>query len=185
MSVIRKWEEAAMQRFFDNRFCKSRVVRVLACTVLAGLLLVSALAFTRQSAPTARADAGSNAVVGTWIAEIRVAPFSRHGFIFHEDGTLAVFSPDGVDTTSDSPGYGVWADAAPHQVKGAFREDNAPRGTKTLSSTLLVTFTIAVDGDAFSNVVITVRYLNPDGSLQSGPFTDTRPESLTGTRMTL
>jgi hypothetical protein len=92
----------------------------------------------------------SSPVVGTWFVRTPEAPFPYHMFVFHSDGTMQQANPDAGDAnTSDSNGMGVWV-VEGDGIKGKFVEITADRNTRQFVSRGEISFSIKVNGDAFS-----------------------------------
>jgi len=97
-------------------------------------------------------------IVGAWLVEIPEAPFPLHMFIFHADGTVQQSNPDAGDpNTSDSNAMGVWlADGV--GIKGKIVEITADRSTRQFMSRGEISFSLRVDGNAFSGTASAVFY---------------------------
>ncbi len=153
---------------------------------LAGLLLVAliaggglAISYFQQ----AQAGQSMNPVVGAWSVLAHGAPFEPHVMVFHQDGTLEIDNPEAGDQhTSDSAGYGAWR-VDPHQANviiGRFQEVNADRVTGALTSYLIVTFTIRVQGNTFSSTTAALAtYYDAFWHKLDGPY----PATLAGIRI--
>jgi len=132
----------------------------------------------------AQAADGPNSLVGVWFVNAVGAPFEPHLATFHSDGTMLIDNPEAGDPhTSDSAGMGPWQkqhDGNGNTFVGKFEEINADRDTHKFVSTLIVTFTITVNGDTFTGPA-EATYYNPDGTFQAGPF----PATLNGKRIQL
>ena len=159
------------------------MLRVVCGLALALIVTVGLVAFLNNHPTKARAD-DTNSVVGVWFVNAVGAPFQPHLATFHPDGTMIIDNPEAGDPhTSDSAGMGPWQidqNGDGNTINGKFEEINADRTTNKFVSTLIVTFTITVTGDTFTGPA-EATYLNPDGTLQAGPF----PATLNGTRITL
>jgi hypothetical protein len=100
----------------------------------------------------------SSPIVGTWLVKIPEAPFPYHMFVFHSDRTMQQANPDAGDpNTSDSNGMGVWAPDG-DGMKGKFVEVTADRTTRQFVSRGEISFSIKVNGDAFSGTASAVFY---------------------------
>lgn len=123
--------------------------------------------------------AGPHPIVGVWTVTAPDAPFARHVFLFHADGTMLQSNPEaGNAATSDSVGMGVWR-AAAGAVRGRFAEVSADRATRAPAGDAVVAFTIEVDGDRFTGTA-DATFRDVHGALRSGPHTT----SLEGQRLT-
>ena len=118
----------------------------------------------------ANADAhAGRSLVGAWYFQAP-APFAPHLATFHEDGNMVVMFPDAAEAVrSASTGAGAWKRISGNRFKGTFYEINATRATNKFESNLIVTFTVTVNGDAFTGVAV-ARYVDAEGNLLDGPF---------------
>jgi len=100
----------------------------------------------------------SPAIVGTWIVRAPQAPFPLHMFVFHSDGTVLQSNPDAGDPhTSDSNAIGVWLPDG-DGVRGKVVEITADRATHQFVSRGEISFSLRVDGNAFSGTASAVFY---------------------------
>jgi hypothetical protein len=77
---------------------------------------------------------------------------------FHSDGTVQQANPDAGDAnTSDSIGMGVWV-ADGDGIKGKFVEVTADRTTRQFVSRGEISFSIKVNGNAFSGTASAIFY---------------------------
>ena len=160
-----------------------RVVSLLALVLIVTVGLIALLG-NHQGRATARAAGDPNSPIGVWFVNAVGAPFQPHLATFHSDGTMLIDNPEAGDTrTSDSAGMGPWQldpNGNGNVFDGKFEEINASRTTNAFVSTLIVTFTITVNGSTFTGPA-EATYYNPDGTVQAGPF----PATLNGTRIQL
>ena len=79
-------------------------------------------------------------------------------FTFHADGTVQQSNPDAGDpNTSDSNAMGVWlADGV--GIKGKIVEITADRSTRQFVSRGEISFSLRVDGNAFTGTASAVFY---------------------------
>jgi hypothetical protein len=159
------------------------VLRVVGFFALALIVAVGFVTFWGNHSGKARAQ-DSNSVIGVWFVNAVGAPFQPHLATFHSDGTMMIDNPEAGDPhTSDSVGMGPWQivqNGDGNTIHGKFEEINANRTTNAFVSTLIVTYTITVNGNTFTGPA-QATYYNPDGTLQAGPF----PATLNGTRIQL
>ncbi len=166
-------------------FRRGPMLRVVCVLALALVVSVGFVALSSNHPIKARA-ANPNSVVGVWFVNAVGAPFQPHLATFHPDGTMIIDNPEAGDPhTSDSAGMGPWQiqqdqNGDGNVINGKFEEINADRTTNAFVSTLIVTYTITVNGNTFTGPA-QATYYNPDGTLQAGPF----PATLNGTRITL
>src|SRR5438270_3204726 len=165
----------------------SPMLRVVSLLVLVLIVTVGFIALLSNHPGKASANAGSgnpNSVVGVWFVNAIGAPFQPQLATFHSDGTMLIDNPEAGDPhTSDSAGMGPWQKdqhGKGNVIDGKFEEINADRKTHAFVSTLIVTFTITVNGDTFTGPAQAIYY-NPDGTIQAGPF----PATLNGRRIQL
>ena len=163
------------------------MLRVVSFLALVLIVTVGFIALLSNHPGKASANAGSgnpNSVVGVWFVNAIGAPFQPHLATFHSDGTMLIDNPEAGDPhTSDSAGMGPWQidrHGKGNVIDGKFEEINADRKTHAFVSTLIVTFTITVNGDTFTGPA-QATYYNPDGTIQAGPF----PATLNGRRIEL
>ena len=91
--------------------------------------------------------AGPPSVAGVWVVSAPDAPFARHVFTFHADGTMLQANPEaGNPHTSDSVGMGLWQ-AFGDRVVGRFVEVTATRATREDAGTGIVAFDVTLDRD--------------------------------------
>ena len=163
-----------------------RAVCLLALGLIVTMGFITVLGHKSAPARASGATADPNSPVGVWFVNAVGAPFQPHLLTFHPDGTMIMDNPEAGDPhTSDSVGMGPWQiqqdqTGNTNIVIGKFEEINADRTTNAFVSTLIVTYTITVNGDTFTGPA-QATYLNPDGTLQGGPY----PATLNGTRITL
>jgi hypothetical protein len=120
----------------------------------------------------------STIIVGAWSVKIPEAPFHYHVFVFHSDGTMQQSNPDAGDpNTSDSNGMGVWV-ADGDRIKGKFVEITADRTNHQFVSRGEISFSIKVNGNAFSGTASAIFY-DANGRQLRSPITAT----LTGQRV--
>src|SRR5437588_4191641 len=162
------------------------ILRVVSLLALVLIVTVGFIAFSSNNARkvTARAAANPNSVVGVWFVNAVGAPFQPHLATFHSDGTMLIDNPEAGDShTSDSAGMGPWQidqNGNGNVIDGKFEEINADRTSGAFVSTLIVTYTITVNGNTFTGPA-QATYYNPDGTIQAGPF----PATLNGRRIQL
>src|SRR5438270_6525300 len=159
------------------------MMRVVCALALALIVAVGFMALSSNHPMKARAS-NPNSVVGVWYVNAVGAPFQPHLATFHSDGTMLIDNPEAGDThTSDSAGMGPWQidqNSTGNVIDGKFEEINADRTSGAFVSTLIVTYTITVNGNTFTGPA-QATYYNPDGTFQQGPY----PATLNGTRITL
>ena len=165
----------------------SPMLRVVSLLALVLIITVGFIALLSNHAGNASANAGGgnpNSVVGVWFVNAVGAPFQPHLATFHSDGTMLIDNPEAGDShTSDSAGMGPWQidqNGNGNVIDGKFEEINADRTTNEFVSTLIVTYTITVNGNTFTGPA-EATYYNPDGTVQAGPY----PATLNGTRIQL
>jgi len=91
--------------------------------------------------------AAKPSIVGAWLVEIPEAPFPRHLFVFHADGTVEQSNPDAGDAgTSDSNLMGAW-EMDGDRITGKVVEITADRATHKLAGQAEMTFTLRVKDD--------------------------------------
>ena len=136
------------------------------------LLIVGSLFLALPSCQRTSADKNKSPIVGTWIVKAPEAPFPYHMFVFHADGTMLQSNPDAGDpNTSDSNGVGVWAPDG-DKVKGKFVEVTADRTTRQFVSRGEISFSIKVNGDAFSGTASAI-FFDAKGARIRGPVSAT------------
>jgi len=163
----------------------SPMLRVVSLLALVLIVTVGFIALSsNHSKVSARAVGNPNSVIGVWFVNAVGAPFQPHLATFHSDGTMLIDNPEAGDSnTSDSVGMGPWQlqpNGNGNTYVGKFEEINADRTSHAFVSTLIVTFTITVNGDTFTGPA-QATYYNPDGTFQAGPF----PATLNGTLIQL
>ena len=165
-------------------FKMRHMLRVVSLLALALIVIVGFVAFLSNYPGKARAQAKDrNSPVGVWFVDAVGAPFQPHLATFHSDGTMLIDNPESGDSnTSDSAGMGPWQtdQKGSNIINGKFEEINADRTTHAFVSTLIVTYTITVNGNTFTGPA-QATYYNPDGTVQAGPF----PATLNGTLIQL
>jgi hypothetical protein len=170
-------------------FKKGRMLRAVWLLALALLATMGLITLLSHHPGKVRANGGNfapDSPVGVWFVNAVGAPYQPHLVTFHPDGTMVIDNPEAGDPhTSDSVGMGPWQiqqdqNGDGNIVIGKFEEINADRTTNAFVSTLIVTYTITVNGNTFTGPA-QASYYNPDGTLQAGPF----PATLNGTRITL
>lgn len=108
--------------------------------------------------PPSNDRSDSAAIVGTWIVRAPDAPFPLHMFVFHSDGTVLQSNPDAGDPqTSDSNAVGAWIRAG-DAFRGKIIEITADRATHQFVSRGEISFSLKVDGNAFSGTANAVFY---------------------------
>ena len=108
-------------------------------------------------------------IVGTWVVKAPQAPFPLHLFVFHSDGTVEQSNPDAGDPgTSDSNAMGAWL-AAGERIKGKIVEVTADRATRAFASRGEISFSLRVDGNAFSGTA-SARFYDAEGKQVRGPL---------------
>ncbi len=158
------------------------MLRVVWLLALALIVTVGFVALLSNHPGKAKAE-NTNSVVGVWFVNAVGAPFQPHLATFHSDGTMLIDNPESGDSnTSDSAGMGPWQtdQKGSNIINGKFEEINADRTTHAFVSTLIVTYTITVNGNTFTGPA-QATYYNPDGTVQAGPF----PATLNGTLIQL
>jgi hypothetical protein len=125
-----------------------------------------------------RRQDNSPLIVGAWFVKIPEAPFHYHMFVFNSDGTMQQSNPDAGDpNTSDSNGMGVWVPDG-GRIKGKFVEVTADRATHQFVSHGEISFSVTVNGNAFSGTANATFY-DADGRQLKSPIAAT----LTGQRV--
>jgi hypothetical protein len=111
-------------------------------------------------------------IVGAWFVNIPEAPFQYHMFTFNSDGTMQQANPDAGDPkTSDSNGMGAWV-LDGDRIKGKFVEVTADRTTRRFVSRGEISFSIKVNGSAFSGTASATFY-DAAGQRLRGPLAAT------------
>jgi hypothetical protein len=111
-------------------------------------------------------------IVGTWVVKAPEAPFPFHMFMFHSDGTVQQANPDAGDpNTSDSNAMGVWLPDG-DRIKGKLVEITADRTSGRFVSRGEISFSLKVDGNAFSGTASATFY-DADGRRVKGPLSAT------------
>ena len=111
-------------------------------------------------------------IVGTWFVKIPEAPFHYHMFVFNSDGTMLQANPDAGDpNTSDSNAMVVWLPDA-DRIKGKIVETMADRTTRKFVSRGEISFSIKVDGDAFTGSA-SANFYDLEGKRLRGPVSAT------------
>lgn len=129
----------------------------------------------KSNAAASRPGAGA---VGAWFVSAPDAPFPRHVFVFHADGTMEQSNPDAGDAaTSDSAGFGEWT-LRSGTVAGRFGEVKATRGSGAYAGSGVVSFTLRVRGDRFTGSA-SAEFFDAAGRHVAGPLTT----SLSGERV--
>lgn len=112
--------------------------------------------------------ATSKRIVGVWFVRFPAAPFKYHMMAFHEDGTLEQANPDAGDAhSSDSDGMGIW-EMRSGKIVGKFVEITADRESRQFVSRGEISFTVDLDGDAFTGTA-TGRFYDLDNKQIVGP----------------
>lgn len=144
--------------------------------VTAAAVLVAAVVTVGTAVPSAVRDAAaavgrpSASVVGAWFVSAPDAPFPRHVFVFHADGTMEQSNPDAGDTdTSDSAGFGQWSSPRSGEVTGRFGEVKATRGSGAYAGSGVVSFTLRVHGDRFTGSA-SAEFFDAAGRHVAGPL---------------
>ena len=128
--------------------------------------------------PHPREIAAEPSIVGAWLVEIPEAPFPRHLFVFHANGTVEQSNPDAGDAgTSDSNLMGAWETEGDH-FKGKVVEITADRATHKLAGQGEMTFTLTVTDDQLKGQMHAMFY-DATHRLVRGPIATT----LTGKRI--
>ncbi len=138
------------------------------------LIVLGVLAVCLCLTSCERGSAGKTppAIVGTWFVKAPEAPFPYHMFAFHADGTMLQTNPDAGDpNSSDSNGVGVWAPDG-DKIRGKFVEVTADRSTRKFVSRGEISFSIKVNGDAFSGTASAIFY-DANGTRVRGPVSAT------------
>jgi hypothetical protein len=118
-------------------------------------------------------------VVGAWFVSAPDAPFPRHVFVFHADGTMEQSNPDAGDVaTSDSAGFGQWSSPRSGEVTGRFGEVKATRDSGAYVGSGVVSFTLTVRGDRFTGSA-SAEFFDAAGRHVAGPLVT----SLSGERV--
>jgi len=154
-------------------FPRAGVARATAlqnCVAAVGLSAFLLTCAACRPAPSGRIDASP--IVGTWLVKAPEAPFPLHMFIFHADGTVLQSNPDAGDpNTSDSSAMGVWLPDA-DRIKGKIVETMADRTTRKFVSRGEISFSIKVDGDAFTGSA-SANFYDLEGKRLRGPVSAT------------
>lgn len=123
---------------------------------------------------------GRHPIVGVWYVQATEAPFGRHVFTFHADGTVLQANPDAGDAaTSDSVGMGVW-ESGGDIVRANFVEVTADRQSHAFVSKGVIHFMLSVEGDRFTGLAEARFYDEQDRQVR-GPL----PSHLEGRRVQL
>lgn len=153
-----------------------RQTRAFLATMVA--LFVGAVIATVSVVNATSADAAAKSIVGAWYVDTTGAPFEPHGIAFHADGIIDLTNPDAAEATnSSSAGFGAWQQEKKGAIRGSFFEVNADKTTFKYTTTLVVRFTVTVDGDRFTGPA-TATYYDGDRNVVAGPF----PAELKGQR---
>ena len=153
----------------DMRWLRKIVVTLGAVAVYLGIVACG---------PHTAEKAAEPSIVGAWLVEIPEAPFPRHLFVFHADGTVEQSNPDAGDAgTSDSNLMGALGMEDDH-IKGKVVEITADRSTHKLAGQGEMTFTLKVTDDQLKGEMHAMFY-DAEHRLVRGPITAT----LTGKRI--
>lgn len=141
------------------------------------ITVIATLVFVTKPPP---APARDN-VVGVWWVNAPDAPFARHMFTFHPDGTMQQSNPDaGDEVTSDSDGHGIWRRDG-DTVEGVFGEVTASRTDHKPVTRGEITFSLQLHGaDTFEGSAV-ARFFDFDGN----PLRWTPPTALHATRLVI
>lgn len=157
-----------------------RIHKSRAAQTAISVLGIAALATGLVGCHAASESAAPTPIVGAWIVKMPEAPFPRHMFIFHSDGTVQQSNPDAGDAnTSDSSALGAWQPDG-EEIKGKIVEITADRTTHKFASRVDISFSIKVSGDEFSGNASATFY-DEKGAHLRGPVL----VSLTGARVKL
>ena len=117
-------------------------------------------------------EAGTRAIVGTWIVRDSAAPFPYHMYVFNADGTMQQANPDAGDpSTSDSDGKGVWV-ADGTRIKGKWVELTADRTTHKFVGRTEISYVLGVDHDVFTGDAV-ARFYDSDDRQSAAPLATT------------
>lgn len=178
LRVTRRWLRefgASMPVPRTAREMRYAVGLAVVCGAVLGIVLPAVSMIQRSEA----ASRPSVSVVGAWFASAPDAPFPRHMFVFHADGTMEQSNPDAGDTaSSDSAGFGQWSSRS-GTVSGAFGEVKAVRGSGVYAGSGVVSFTVVVRGDRFIGGA-SAEFFDAAGRHVAGPLVT----SLSGRRVT-